>query len=178
MISLRFSLITGNPIAELRRATLGRRRNRQKVSERHMTKAKKTRVQRRRKSAKRSTSVRGRGTRTARSGKTRVLRRSTRRQSRPEGAVRESAAETLRVEIALADVTGKPISDPETFFTFRRLEGNRQLGDQLAVSIGGQPAVFDLPISTGEVLFCEIDSSRFRFAQSPVFFGTPGEPVR
>ena len=143
-----------------------------------MTKAKKARVQSRRKGAKRSTSTRSRGTRPARPGKTRVLRRSTRRQSLSEESVAESAAATLRVELALTDVTGKPISDPETFFTFRRLEGNRQLGDQLAVSIGGGPAVFNLPIATGDVLFCEIDARRFRFAQSPVFFGTPGEPIR
>ena len=143
-----------------------------------MTKAKKARVQSRRKGAERSTSTRSRGPRSASSGKTRVLRRSTRRESLPADAALESPAATLRVELALTDVTGKPISDPETFFTFRRLEGNRQLGDQLAVSIGGAPAVFDLPIATGDVLFCEIDARRFRFAQSPVFFGTPGEPIR
>lgn len=110
---------------------------------------------------------------------TRVLRRSTRRVVPvPAVAIAEAAGETLQVTLGLTDVAGHPIHDPETFFTFRRLDGNRQHGDQLVVALGDRPAVFDVPVATNKVLFCEIDPRRFRFAQSPVFFGTPGPPVR
>jgi hypothetical protein len=80
--------------------------------------------------------------------------------------------------LELSDVSGQPISDPETFFTFRRLNGNRQVGDQLAFALAGTAPVFKLPPQTGDVFFCEIDPRRFRFAQSPVFFASPGPPVR
>jgi hypothetical protein len=96
----------------------------------------------------------------------------------PAVAIAEAAGETLQVTLGLTDVAGQPISDPETFFTFRRLDGNRQHGDQLVVALGGTPTVFDVPAATNKVLFCEIDPRRFRFAKSPVFLGTPGPPVR
>jgi hypothetical protein len=93
-------------------------------------------------------------------------------------ALHSVAAETLRVTLDLRDLSGQPIRDPETFFTFRRLSGNRQVGDQLALELTGTAApVFNLPIFTSEVLVCEIDPKRFRFVQSPVFFGSPGPAI-
>jgi hypothetical protein len=58
------------------------------------------------------------------------------------GAPRETAklgaagGETLRVTLDLHDISGQPIQDPEAFFTFRRVSGNRQIGDQLALELG------------------------------------------
>lgn len=92
-------------------------------------------------------------------------------------AARRSDGETLRVTFDLTDVSGTPISDPETFFTFRRLTGNRQIGDQLQVELTGASIAFNVPVAAGEVYYCEIDPKRYRFAKSPVFFATPGEPV-
>jgi hypothetical protein len=89
-----------------------------------------------------------------------------------------AAQDTLQVTFGLNDVANQPISDPETFFTFRQVTRNRQLGDQVAMALNGVPPVFDIPAATGEILVCEIDPKRFRFTQSPVFFGTPGPPVR
>jgi hypothetical protein len=110
---------------------------------------------------------------------TRVLRRSTRREGAlAEVAVAEAAGETLQVVLTLTDVSRQPLSDPETFFTFRRLDGNRQIGDQFALTLAGSSAEFNVPIATSDVLFCEIDPKRFRFVQSPVFFGSPGPAVR
>ena len=34
----------------------------------------------------------------------------------------------------------------------------------------GSALTFDLPVATGEMVVCELDSQRFRFAHSPVFF--------
>jgi hypothetical protein len=65
-----------------------------------------------------------------------------------------------------------------TFFTFRRVSENRQVGDQLVQELIGAAPVFDVPIFTSEVLVCEIDPKRFRFVKSPVFFGSPGPPIR
>jgi hypothetical protein len=123
--------------------------------------------------------------RTARTrGATRILRRSTRREAAlPETAARRAtlaraAAETLRVTFDLTDVAGQPISDPETFFTFRRLQGNRQMGDQVAMALAGSSPAFNVPVDTDAVFFCEIDPRRFRFVTSPTFFGSPGPPIR
>ena len=88
-----------------------------------------------------------------------------------------AAAETLQVTFDLRDVAGLPISDPETFFTFRRLSDRRQIADQVKLELTGAPVVFALPVATGEVAVCEIDMKRFRFVHSPVFFRTPGPPI-
>jgi hypothetical protein len=102
-----------------------------------------------------------------------------RRTSAGRGLARARAAvETLQVTFDLRDVSGRPIRDPETFFTFRRLSDNRQIGDQLQLALTGGPAVFELPVATGELDVCEIDPKRFRFAHSPVFFRTPGPPIK
>ena len=77
----------------------------------------------------------------------------------------------------MRDVSGRPIRDPETFFTFRRLSDHRQIGDQLQLELTGAPAVFELPVATGEVAVCEVDPKRFRFVHSPVFFRSPGPPI-
>jgi hypothetical protein len=78
----------------------------------------------------------------------------------------------------MRDVARRAIRDPATFFTFRRLSDHRQIGDQLQLELTGAPVVFDLPVATGEVVVCEIDAKRFRFVHSPVFFRSPGPPVR
>ena len=113
-------------------------------------------------------------------------RRTSTRRATPGGGTGASAQasfesvapETLRLTLDLRDVAGQPIRDPETFFTFRRIAGNRQVGDQLALQLTGTAPVFDLPTFTSEVLVCEIDPRRFRFVQSPVFFGSPGPPLQ
>jgi hypothetical protein len=84
----------------------------------------------------------------------------------------------LQVTLALRDVSNRLIRDPETFFTFRRVSDRRQIGDQLAIELTGTAPTFDLPAATGEILVCELDPKRFRFAHSPVFFRSPGPPVR
>jgi hypothetical protein len=89
----------------------------------------------------------------------------------------DAALETLEVTLELRDVSDRSIRDPETFFTFRRLSDHRQIGDQLQLELLGAPAVFNLPVATGEVVVCEIDPKRFRFVQSPVFFRSPGPPI-
>lgn len=99
-----------------------------------------------------------------------------RRGARLESAAAEAAA-SLKVRFRLTDVAGKPVRDPETFFTFRRLSNHRQLGDQLQVELTGGLVDFDVPVATNQVLVCEIDPRRFRFVHSPVFFGTPGAPI-
>ncbi len=88
-----------------------------------------------------------------------------------------AAPETLEVTLELRDVSDRLIRDPETFFTFRRVNDRRQLGDQFALELTGTPAVFELPAATGEIVVCEVDPKRFRFAHSPVFDRTPGRPV-
>ncbi|BCS35109.1 hypothetical protein TBR22_A43350 [Luteitalea sp. TBR-22] len=84
--------------------------------------------------------------------------------------------DTVAVRFRLADVSGTPIRDPATFFTFRKVADNRQVGDQMQVALDGRPVQFTLPGSP-DVLVCEIDPARFRFARSPVFFATPGTSV-
>jgi hypothetical protein len=74
-------------------------------------------------------------------------------------------------------VSAVPIHDPGTFFTFRRLSDNRQIGDQLEVELIGTPPTFTLPAAAGEVMVCEVDPQRYRFVRSPVFFRTPGPPI-
>jgi hypothetical protein len=88
-----------------------------------------------------------------------------------------SAAETLQLFLELRDVSNRLIEDPETFFTFRRVNDHRQIGDQIAMALTGSAAVFDLPVATGEIAVCELDTKRFRFAHSPVFFRSPGPPI-
>ena len=87
------------------------------------------------------------------------------------------APETLQVTVELRDVSDRLIRDPETFFTFRRVADRRQIGDQLALELTGSPSVFELPVATGEMVVCEVDTKRFRFAHSPVFFRSPGPPI-
>ena len=89
----------------------------------------------------------------------------------------EARPETLQVTIELRDVSNRLVRDPETFFTFRRVDDRRQIGDQLALELTGSPTVFELPVATGEMVVCELDTKRFRFAHSPVFFRSPGRPI-
>lgn len=91
---------------------------------------------------------------------------------------RALAGDTLEIRFDLRDVSGRPIRDPETFFTFRRLSDGRQIGDQVQLALTGVPVDFRLPVSTGEVAVCEVDAKRFRFSHSPVFFRSPGPPIR
>lgn len=111
----------------------------------------------------------------------RVPSRGSRRLSRAPVArgrtARARQADTLQVTIDLRDVSNRPIRDPETYFTFRRVSDRRQIGDQIAMELTGAPNVFQLPAATGELLVCEIDPRRFRFAHSPVFFRSPGPPI-
>src|SRR5688572_19092152 len=93
-------------------------------------------------------------------------------------STRAAAPDTLQVTLELRDVSNRLISDPETFFTFRRVNDRRQIGDQVAMALTGTAAVFDLPAVTGEIVVCELDAKRFRFAHSPVFFRSPGPPIR
>jgi hypothetical protein len=112
--------------------------------------------------------------RPAKPGKKRSRRTSV---ARSGAVLREAAPQTLDVTFVLRDVASQPIHDPETFFTFRRLSDSRQIGDQIAQAVAGAPVSFDVPVAAGQVLVCEIDPKRFRFAHSPVFFGAPGPPV-
>lgn len=111
----------------------------------------------------------------------RLAAAATRRRGPRRGATsrgtRSVRPETLQVTLQLRDVSNRLIRDPETFFTFRRVSDRRQIGDQLAMELTGAPTVFNLPAATGEILVCEIDAQRFRFAHSPVFFRTPGPPI-
>jgi hypothetical protein len=100
-----------------------------------------------------------------------------RRASGTSRARATTAAETLQVTLDLRDVADRPIRDPETFFTFRRLSDHRQIGDQVALALPGAAPVFNLPVATGDVAVCEIDPKRYRFVSSPVFFRTPGPPI-
>ena len=102
----------------------------------------------------------------------RISTRALPRTARP----RHARAETFPVVFTLQDVAGRVVSDPSTFFTFRQLTGNRQVGDQLEVALSGAPVRFQVPVSP-DVLVCEIDPRRYRFVFSPVFFGTPGSSV-
>jgi hypothetical protein len=101
----------------------------------------------------------------------------TRRAKRPT-TVLADAPETIEVVLDLRDVSGKGILDPETFFTFRRLTGNRQIGDQHAIELTGTPVVLALPPQAGDIVVCEVDPQRFRFVHSPAFFRTPGASIR
>ena len=89
-----------------------------------------------------------------------------------------SPRDTVPVTLDLRDVSDRSIRDPETFFTFRSVADRRQIGDQLAVELTGAPIVFNVPASASDMVVCEIDTKRFRFAHSPVFFRTPGVPVK
>lgn len=103
-------------------------------------------------------------------------RRSTR--AKPSPAARSGPPpETLQVTLELRDVSDKLIRDPETFFTFRRVSDRRQIGDQIAMELTGSAATFQIPVAASEVVVCELDTKRFRFAHSPVFFRTPGPPI-
>ena len=93
-------------------------------------------------------------------------------------ALATAGGDTLQVTLDLRDVSNRAIRDPEAFFTFRRLSGNRQIGDQFAIELTGTSPAFSVPIFPSEVLVCEIDPKRFRFVQSPVFLGSPGPPIR
>ena len=114
---------------------------------------------------------------TRRLPKARGKSRGRRAPARAARARAAAAVETLQVTLELRDVSKRLIRDPETFFTFRRLSDHRQIGDQLQLELVGAPAVFNLPVATGEVDVCEIDPKRFRFAHSPVFFRSPGPPI-
>jgi hypothetical protein len=92
--------------------------------------------------------------------------------------LRAAAPETVQVTIELRDVSDRLIRDPETFFTFRRVTDRRQIGDQMALELTGASSVFNLPVATGEIVVCEIDPKRFRFVHSPVFFRSPGPPIK
>jgi len=108
----------------------------------------------------------------------RRTRAAARTRSAGSRAPRSSArAETLRVTLELRDVSDRLVRDPETFFTFRRVSDRRQIGDQLALELSGSAVTFDLPVATGEIVVCELDSKRYRFAHSPVFFRSPGPPI-
>lgn len=54
---------------------------------------------------------------------------------------------------------------------------NRQIGDQKRRVLRGLPSRFAIPVKAGDPVMCEIDLQRYRFARSPVFFRTPGDPV-
>jgi hypothetical protein len=107
----------------------------------------------------------------------RSARSALRRASGTSRARASRAAETLQITLDLRDVANRPIRDPETFFTFRRLSDHRQIGDQVALALPGAAPVFNLPVATGDVAVCEIDPKRYRFVSSPVFFRTPGPPI-
>src|SRR5688572_2961885 len=64
-------------------------------------------------------------------------RSALRRASGTSRALATRAAETLQVTLDLRDVANRPIRDPETFFTFRRLSDHRQIGDQVALALPG-----------------------------------------
>jgi len=138
--------------------------------------AKRARTTRMVRRSERAKSVRRVSTR--RLARTRDKTRRRRISAGPRVRGGAGGGETLQVTFNLRDVSGRMIRDPETFFTFRRLSDNRQIGDQLQLELSGAPTVFDLPAATGEIAVCEIDARRFRFVHSPVFFRSPGPPIR
>ena len=135
---------------------------------RTVKKARKVRVSRKTEGARRVSTRRMTATKTRGAARTRTRRATARARG---------AAESIQVTLDLRDVAGRLIRDPETFFTFRRLSDNRQIGDQLQLELVGSAVTFDQPARTGDVRVCEIDPKRFRFVQSPVFFATPGPPI-
>ena len=66
---------------------------------------------------------------------TRRLGPARTRSGSPARGVRSRAArsrgETLQVTLDLRDVSNRPVRDPETYFTFRRVSDRRQIGDQI-----------------------------------------------
>jgi hypothetical protein len=116
------------------------------------------------------------GTRSAKKKKSTPA--SSSRRTASFSARAAAGGETIDVGFDLRDVSGLPIRDPETVFTFRRVSDNRQIGDQLRLALTGATVRFSLPVATGEVDVCEIDPKRYRFAHSPLFFRTPGPPIR
>ena len=112
-----------------------------------------------------------------------TTRRMTPARARTRGpaasrSVRAAARpDTVQVTLELRDVSNRLIRDPETFFTFRRVDDRRQIGDQMALELTGTPTAFDLPAATGEIVVCEMDPKRFRFAHSPVFSRSPGPAI-
>ena len=101
------------------------------------------------------------------------------RTSRASAGARTSRrSDLLDVEFDLRDVEGRPVQDPEAFFTFRRLSDNRQIGGQIRLVLDGSPVRFAIPAQAGDPVVCDLDLQRYRFARSPVFFRTPGPPIR
>ena len=130
---------------------------------------------------RRTTTRRAKGTRRVTTRRVAASRPRKTARSRSAGArdLRSAdRAETVRVTFELRDVSDRLVRDPETFFTFRRVSDRRQIGDQLALELSGAAVTFDLPVATGEMVVCELDSKRFRFAHSPVFFRSPGPPIK
>jgi hypothetical protein len=135
--------------------------------------AKRARKTRRKAARRQATASRRTTTRRLPSSRTRTMASTRSAQSRGL----RSPGDTLRVTFDLRDVSNRPIRDPETYFTFRRVSDRRQIGDQIAMELTGAASAFELPAATGEIVICEIDARRFRFAHSPVFFRSPGPPI-
>lgn len=74
-------------------------------------------------------------------------------------------------------MSGQFITDSEAFFTFRRVSDNHQIARQIPLPLKGEPVAFTMPVSTGELVICELDPQRFRFAHLPPFFRSPGPPI-
>jgi hypothetical protein len=98
-------------------------------------------------------------------------------RTRPRVARAFGAAETLSVEFAMRNVEGSLLRDPETLFTFRRVDDHRQIGEQANLALTGSRVAFALPPQTGVPVVCDVDPQRYRFVRSPIFFATPGPPL-
>jgi hypothetical protein len=79
------------------------------------------------------------------------------------------------VTLTLRNVQGELVRDPEGIFTFRRLSDRRQIADQVRLPLKGAPVRFAIPAG-GDVIECEIDLLRYRFARSPLFIRAAGFP--
>ena len=114
-----------------------------------------------------------------RQGRKRVTRRAAAKRGRPKShRSRAAAGDLIDVTLTLLDVVRVPVQDPAAIFTFRRLQDNRQFSDQITRVLSGAPAVFSIPARASDVVLCELDLQRYRFARSDVFFRTPGVPVQ
>ena len=81
--------------------------------------------------------------------------------------------DTAQITLALRNVNGDLVRDPEGIFTFRRLTGGHQLADQARLELRGAAVSFAIPADR-EAAVCEIDLQRYRFATSPVFMTATG----
>lgn len=100
---------------------------------------------------------------------------AARRGERATRAAGAALGDTVAVTLTLRNVHGDLVRDPEGIFTFRRESDRRQIADQARLPLRGAPVRFTIPAG-GDVIECEIDLTRYRFARSPLFIRAVGFP--